>query len=162
MFWRVGDVDRSYSSGGWSSGSGKLLPGISIMEWKDVEKSEKTPIYGTRWYNKHTVVEYDVRYWQEKEPVAVHSGLFTGHTAYAQGDIPSVGIKSGSMSMHGKTTQWHYEIPVNREGTLWLATELLKGYQSYKKWNDQWEEAERAKKSMRDEIYGDYPPKTIL
>jgi hypothetical protein len=161
LFWRVGDVDRKYGSGGWARGSGNSKPGVSIMEWQNVEKSERTPIYGTRWYNKRTVVVYDVRYWQEKEAVAISSDLFTGHTAYTKDDIPSIGVDHGSMTRDGKTVEWHYEIPVNREGTLWLATKVRKDYRLAVEWHEQWEEAERAKKVMRDEVYGDYPPKSI-
>lgn len=162
LFWRVGDFARSYASGGWSRGSGGLLPGIGIMRWEYVKKAVTTPIYGTRWYNKKTVVEYDIDYTTEKEAQTVRAALFTGHTAYSKTEIPSIGYETGSMSMHGKTTEWNYEIPVTREGTLWLAEKLLKAYTASELYWKKYNEGEEAKKKMRDEIYGDYPPKTIL
>ena len=161
LFWRVGDFNRHYASGGWSSGFGDFLPGLGIMKMKDVKKSKKVPIFGTRWYNKTIVVNHETVTWTEQEAVPVYARLFTGHTAYSKDDIPDIGVECGSMSMHGKTTQWHYEIPVNHEGTSWLALKMRYEYLEQKEQSDKWEEAERAKKTMRESIYGDYPPKTL-
>lgn len=161
LFWRVGDFDRKWASGGWSGGPVGDVPGIGIMKMKDVVKSKEIPIYGTRWYNKAIVVAHETETWTEQEAVPFYVSLYTGHTAYNKNDIPDIGAECGSMSHQGKTTQWHYEIPVNREGTLWLAKDLYEVYVDSEKRHAAWTAAENAKKTMRESIYGDYPPKTL-
>lgn len=155
-FWRVGEIDQKYGTGGWSSG-GRMKPGVSLMKMGYVNKTEATPIFGTRWWNKHTQVDAKVREWSELEAVTVIQRLFTGYAA-APGEVPDIGIECGSMSMGGTMTAVHYEIPITPEGIKWIAKSIWKDFQVSEKWRKQ---VEDEKRYVKENLYGDYHPKKL-
>lgn len=156
-FWRVGEIDEKYGTGNWSSG-GRLKPGVSLMKMDYVVKKEATPIFGTRWWNKHTQVDAEVREWSELEPVTMIQRLFTGWAA-APGEVPDIGIECGGMgSINGPLTTIHYEIPITPEGIKWIAEGIFADFQAAEKWRKQIEDEKRY---VKENLYGDYPPKKL-
>lgn len=156
-FWRVGEIDQKYGTGGWSSG-GRMKPGVSLMTTGYVTKYENIPIYGTRWWNKHIQVATEVREWPELAEVTVTQRLFTGWAA-APGRVPEIGIECGGMgTIHGPLTTIHYEIPVTPEGIKWIAEGIWKDFQANEKWRKQIEDEKRY---VKENLYGDYPPKNL-
>lgn len=156
LFWRVGEIDEKYGTGGWSSG-GRMKPGVSLMRMGDVVKREKIPVYGTRWWNKNTVVSTKTREWTVREPVTVIQRLFTGYSCLP-GKVPEIGIEFGGMMSGDRYTSIHYEIPITPEGIKWIADQIWELYQSQMEYKRKIAEEQ---KYIKENLYGDYPPKKL-
>lgn len=167
LFWRIGDISSKYGdgrtrygTGGWSSSVDGKCAAVQIMEMRDVRKSEKIAVYGNRWWNKNTIVDYNVEYHTEREAVSTMTRLFTGYSTYDIDSIPEHAVECGSMTSGG-SKEWHYEYHINADGARAIAESMLEDYRRQVIREKAWEIAERAKREANETLFGDYPPKVL-
>ena len=169
LFWRIGEIPTTYKdgstrygTGGWASTSGGTYPAVQIMEVRDVRKTKKVPVYGTRWWNKLCVVDHTEEIWYEREAVAVATRLFTGYATNHAENVPEHAMEcGGSGPINGPLTTIHYAYHVNADGARAIAADMIEGYHRSVQHAESWRIAEEAKRTAREKIYGDYPPKTL-
>jgi hypothetical protein len=170
QWWRIGEIDseyedgtRRYGTGGWASSSspGKLSA-VQIMERRHVAVIEETPIYGTHWWNKGSVVGYDERPVTQLKEVAILTRLFTGYRTTRREDIPEHAVSAGSGGPSGGPPDYyHYSYHENADGARASAEMMIEEYEEIVKQERAWRIAEEAKKRAKAELFGDYPPKTL-
>lgn len=168
-FWRIGEIPAKdrwgqtvYGTGGWASSVGGKMSAVQIMEVRRVRKHTEVPVYGDRWWNKHTVVRHEPKTWHEDEEVSVLTRLFTGYAARTLDDIPEHAVECGSSGpIGGPPTTYNYEYHVNADGARAIAEDMVKEYHRQVRQERAWRIAEEAKKRAKDELFGDYPPKTL-
>jgi hypothetical protein len=132
------------------------------MENRWVTETEEVPIYGDRWWNKNKVVEYDCKYNKELKEVAVFTRLFCGYATHDEKSIPEhASIKGSSGPIGGPIEQYHYSYHENADGARALAEMMVKEYHASVRREQAWEIALEAKRKAKDELFGDYPPKTL-
>lgn len=157
-FWRIGDVEVSW--GGYST---IKRPGVSIMKGAEmVTKTRKVPVYGSQWWNKNQVVdEFTETYVEMDGPTERLAITFSDLTTTDKTTIPNFARDRGSSSVDGKPYQWHYDVPVGKEGAAYLAGRLYKIFLEDEERRKRNEAFKKALAATKEEIYGDYPPKTL-
>lgn len=169
MWWRIGAIssvdeygNTRYGTGGWSSSYGGMVSAIQIMENRLVQKTKEIPVYGDRWWNKHKIVDYDYEIKEELKDVAVFTRLFCGYATPDEESIPEHASNMGSSGkIGGPIEQYHYSYHENADGARALAEMMIKEYHVSALREKAWRIAEEAKKKAKDELFGDYPPKTL-
>lgn len=169
QWWRIGEIDDKYEgggtrygTGGWASSSRGKMSAVQIMKKQGETRVEETPIYGDRWWNKNSVVGYDKKTVHEIKEVAVFTRLFTGYLAHSQADIPEHTVECGSQGpIGGPPDSFHYSYHENADGARAIAAMMVKEYHASEKRKRERRIAEEAKRRAKDELFGDYPPKTL-
>jgi len=159
-FWRVGDTDINP---GWYDNKPVMRPAVFIMAEATMEtKTRQAPVYGENWWDKGKVVGFvPETYEVQGEPEEVFVQTFSSITTHDKNDIPKIGRITGTSSRNDVEYEWDYSVPVGRQGVAYLAA-LLK--QRFDAWQDSLARAEAYKKAEaenKEELYGDYPPKSF-
>lgn len=169
QWWRIGEISSvdewgqtRYGTGGWASSSGGKMSAIQIMEKRWVTKSVKIPVYGDRWWNKNKVMEHEVKTKTELKEVSVFTRLFCGYATEDESKIPEHAYRNGGTSGGGQPEKHHYSYHENADGARALAEMMVKEYHIQVRRERACRIAEEAKTKAKNELFGDYPPKTLV
>jgi hypothetical protein len=162
MFWRVGEKD---TNPGWYDNVPYMAPAVFIMQEAQMEtKTREVPVYGTRWYNKNTVVEHLTEEYEELgEPTVLFSQTFSNIDLHRKEDLPELGrISSWSSNAQGEEFDWKYNLPVGPEGVAMIAGMLYKRLLAHQESAKASEKFRAAQSKIKEDLYGDYPPKSLV
>lgn len=161
-FWRVGEKD---TNPGWYDKIPHMVPAVFIMrEAQMITKSRDIPVYGENWWNKGTVVDTIPEEYEEMgEPTEAFSQTFGNIKLSRKEDLPEIGrIVSWCTDDKGVEYDWQYEIPVGPEGVACLAGMLYERMLAHQESKKAYEKFKAAQSKIKEELYGDYPPKTLV
>jgi hypothetical protein len=132
FFWEIGEVD---TNPGWYDNIPHMVPAVLIKQEGVLErKSRKVPRYGDSWWNRLTIVEYEVEYWDEmSEPTALFVQKFGQIPVNSREAVPAIGRIDTTMSRYDVEYAWTYAVPQTEEGVLFLADKLKKRFDT---WNN--------------------------
>lgn len=162
MFWRVGEKD---TNPGWYDKIPHMKPAVFIMEEGKLEtKTSEVPIYGTQWWNKHAVVETRIETYEEmSEPKVLFSQTFSQIQTNNKDNIPEFArISSWSSDAKGVEYDWRYDVAFGEEGISYIAGILYRRLLDWKRSVKADEAFKKAQAKAKEELYGDYPPKSLL
>lgn len=130
FFWKIGEVD---TNPGWYDNIPCMAPAVLIMQEGVLErKSRKVPVYGDSWWNKLTVVAYEIEYWDEMgEPTALFVQKFSQISVSSRDAVPAIGRIDTVMSQYDVEYAWTYSVPQSEEGVLFLADKLKKRFDAW-------------------------------
>ncbi|UDL16650.1 hypothetical protein SEA_ATUIN_257 [Arthrobacter phage Atuin] len=161
-FWRIGEVDTNPR---WYGDKTPYMePAVLIMkEAGMVTKTRKVPVYGKQWWNKHQVVDELTETYEEMDgPTQKFSMTFSGLETRDKSTIPDFAKDRGASNTNGVEHTWHFDVPVGKEGAAYLAGRLYRTFLEWEEHKRRKEAFQKALAATKEEIYGDYPPKSLL
>ena len=148
----------------------RQVPILKLIRLTTKEDYRTVPVKGTKWYNSFFVVGYRDEFYDIVKEETAGSKLFEGFRA-EKGEEPSFAINVTPTDMWDNMVD--YDVPVTKETIAWLACTVWEAQLEVLDWEAQQardkaeddlrerELREQADKA-REELYGDYPPKSVL
>ena len=170
-FWRLEDtttyVNRCGDLGRYVE---REVPILKLIQFATDQDYRTVPVRGTKWYNRLFVVGYRDEFYDIVKEKTVASKRFEGFLA-EKGEEPSFAINVDTDKFWDGRV--NYDVPVTKETIAWIAGMVWEGYLEVLDWEAQ-EAREKETEALRDkelrdqadkardELYGDYPPKSVL
>lgn len=169
-FFRLEDTTTFISRKG-DIADARKVPILKLIEVTTEQDYRVVPVRGTKWYNSLFVVGYREEAYDVPKEKVVASKRFEGFRA-TKGEEPSFAINI-SPAQYWEDDKTDYDVPVTKETLAWIAGMVWEGYLEVIAYDEQVarEKAEEAARvaslqdqadKAREELYGDYPPKSVL